>query len=509
MTPRAGTALLVGAILLPAAVRLACYPGYPGSDDAFIHYAVASNVATDRGWGIQPGESVNLSSSPLFTLTATGLVALGGDPWRSGSWLTLLAACAGIWLTWWAARRLGLDAVPAALLAATNLHLWRWTGTFLETTLAFAVVPLVVGLGGPLAGRREWSAGAWAAFGALLGAAALLRYELALLLVACAPLAWSAGRRPRWGWLAAGFASVTVPWAGFAWHAFGTLVPTTLAAKSGAGPHWPSLAVLEALGRVVLSAAPGASLLIVWGLGARWRRGGARELRRWTVRWLPLWLPPVALALFYSVAMDALQSPGRYFLPFSSLLALLALAALPGGERSRPGRAGVVLTVVLQTTVALGVTLSRVAPVLRNMEPGYVAAMREAASELRRRCRPGEEVLVLTDIGVLSVAGTEPCRILDGGGLASPELIGLVVPEMIERHRPAWVLESLGDPLRPLPEAPPMPLEEVWRREFPSHGIARPDRRFAARLFAAQRSEPWSRQGAGIVSAGRHAALAP
>jgi hypothetical protein len=281
---------------------------------------------------------------------------------------------------------------------------------------------------------------------------------------------------------------VTVPWACFAWGAFGTLVPTTLAAKSSLGPHWPSPSVLEALGRVVLSAAPGASLLIVFGLGARWRRGGAGELRRWTVRWLPLWLPPFASILFYSVEMDVLQSPGRYFLPFSSLLALLALAALPGGERGRPGRAGVAFAIALQVTVALGVTQRRVAPVLRGMEPGYVAAMREAASELRRRCLPGEEVLVLTDVGVLSVAGTEPCRILDGGGLASPELIGLAVPEMIERHRPAWVLESLGDPRRPLPQAAALSLEEIWRRELPSHGIARPDRRFVVRLFAARRA---------------------
>jgi hypothetical protein len=99
--------------------------------------------------------------------------------------------------------------------------------------------------------------------------------------------------------------------------------------------------------------------------------------------------------------MDVLQSPGRYFLPFSSLLALLALAALPGGERGRPGRAGVAFAIALQVTVALGVTQRRVAPVLRGMEPGYVAAMREAASELRRRCLPGEEVLVLTDVGAL------------------------------------------------------------------------------------------------------------
>lgn len=476
--------LLAGAILLPAGVRLLCYPRYPGSDDAFIHYAVAANLAAGRGWGIQAGEPVNLSSSPLFTLAAAGLMLLGGDPWTNGSRLTLLAACAGVWLTWWAARRLGLEGVPAALLAATNLHLWRWTGAFLETTLAWAVTPLVVGCGAGLAARGERRFAAWTALGALFGVAALLRYELALLAAAFALQAWRDGTRPRWGGLGAGLALVTAPWAFFALRRFGTLVPTTLAAKSSAALHWPSTAVLEGLGKVALSAAPGALLLIALGAAWGWRHRGAAEAGRWAVRRLHLWLPPLAVALFYSVRMDVLQSPGRYFLPFTPLLALLAAAALPPARRGWLIGGGLALALVLQATLALAINQRRVAPVLRGMETGYVAAMREAAAELRRRCRPGEEVLVLTDIGVLSTAGTGACRILDGGGLATPTLIGLSVPEMIDRRRPRWVIESLGDPRRPLPAAAAAPLEEVWRREFPSHGIARPERRYVVRLFA-------------------------
>lgn len=483
MRRRAAIALLAGTVLLPAAVRLLCYPGYPGSDDAFIHSAVATNLAAGRGWGIQPGEPVNLSSSPLFTLAAAGLTLLGADVWKSGALVTVLAACAGVWLTWWAARRLGLAGLPAALLAATNLHLWRWTGALLETTLAWAVTPLAVGLGAAAVGRGERRFAAWAALGAVLGVAVLLRYELALLAVVVPLQARLDGARPRWGGLGAGLALVTAPWAGYALYRFGTLLPTTLAAKSSAALHWPSTAVLAALGKVALSAAPGALLLLGMGLAWRWR-GGAAQADRWAVRRLQLWLPPLAVALFYSVAMDVLQSPGRYFLPFTPLVALLAVSALPAGRPSRLLSGTLTLAVVLQAALALVINERRVAPVLRSMEPGYVAAMRDAAAELRRRCRPGEEVLVITDIGVLAAAGTGECRILDGGGLATPALAGLSLPEMVARHRPRWVLESLGEPRRPLPAAAGVPLDELWSREFPSHGIARPDRRYVVRLFA-------------------------
>ncbi|MEZ5333402.1 MAG: glycosyltransferase family 39 protein [Thermoanaerobaculia bacterium] len=239
-------ALLCAAILLPAAVRLLCYPAYPGSDDAFIHHAVAARVAAGGGWGIQPGPAVNLSSSPLFTLLAAAITALAPDGWTGVTALTLAAACLGVWCTWWAARRLGLDGLPAALLAATNLHLWRWAGTFLETTLAWAVVPLAVGVEAGLRERGERRAGPWVGLGCLLGAAVLLRYELALVGAALAvPAAIRDRRRWRWTPVAAGAALVLAPWLAFARIAFGTFLPTTLAAKASPAPHAPSLAVLD------------------------------------------------------------------------------------------------------------------------------------------------------------------------------------------------------------------------------------------------------------------------
>lgn len=482
MTRSAGFALLVGAILLPAAVRLLCYPSYPGSDDAFIHYAVAENVATGRGWGLQAGRSVNLSSSPLFTLISAALMRAGADAWIGIGALSLMASCAGVWLTWWAARSLGLDGLPAALLAATNVHLWRWTGTFLETTVAWAIVPLVIGLDALLRRRRERRPGPWLGLGCLLAVAVLLRYELALLAPALALQARSDRGRARWGAVAAGMAAVLLPWLGFAWSTFGSLLPTTLLAKSAA-LHWPAPRVLESLAAVAASAAPGGFVLTAVGLIGLGRGGGAAAVGRWAGRWVGLWFPLLAVSLFYAVRMEVLQSPGRYLLPFTPLLALLATAAFESQERGRRSAVVALLAVCLQAALALGINARRVAPVLRGMESGYVAAMEGAAAQLRHRCEPGDEVLVLTDVGVLSVAGTGACTIVDGGGLADPELIGVPAGEIVARRRPRWVVESLGDPERPLAAARGTGLVEVWKREFPSHGIARPDRRFAVRLY--------------------------
>jgi hypothetical protein len=48
--------------LVPAAVKLLCYPHYIGSDDACIHLRIATNFVGGLGWGIKsppPGESIH------------------------------------------------------------------------------------------------------------------------------------------------------------------------------------------------------------------------------------------------------------------------------------------------------------------------------------------------------------------------------------------------------------------------------------------------------------------
>ena len=54
--------------VVPLLVRQIFFPEYPGPDDAFIHLAVINSIAKFNTWGINPGENINLSTSPLFTV---------------------------------------------------------------------------------------------------------------------------------------------------------------------------------------------------------------------------------------------------------------------------------------------------------------------------------------------------------------------------------------------------------------------------------------------------------
>src|SRR5689334_12558191 len=132
---------------LPAVVRLAYYPGYLGTDDSFIHAAIIESLRQGHGWGINPGEPVNLSTSPLFTLLMLGLSRLVSDVMVAGSRIAIVAVTFGVFGTFLIAGRMSRNAMiglAAAAMAATNVHLWRWTGTFIEAPLAFAGVIAVL-----------------------------------------------------------------------------------------------------------------------------------------------------------------------------------------------------------------------------------------------------------------------------------------------------------------------------------------------------------------------------
>ncbi len=70
--------------LLLAALLCAAVLGAAGGrliyvlDDAYIHMAVAKNLAAHGTWGIHPGEFASVSSSPLWTLLLAGVVRLTG-----------------------------------------------------------------------------------------------------------------------------------------------------------------------------------------------------------------------------------------------------------------------------------------------------------------------------------------------------------------------------------------------------------------------------------------------
>ena len=113
---------------LPALVRFVYYPGYLGTDDSFIHAAIIESLRTGNGWGINPGEPVNLSTSPLFTLLMLAISWVVPDVMLAGSRLATAAAVFGVFGTFVIARRMSGNAAVALVaiaIAATNVHLWR------------------------------------------------------------------------------------------------------------------------------------------------------------------------------------------------------------------------------------------------------------------------------------------------------------------------------------------------------------------------------------------------
>lgn len=137
-------ALVVVLILTPALVHLIFYPAFAGADDAFIHVAVAEHILRGDGWGIVSHDRVNLSSSPFFTILLLAVLPMGSI--GLAEILSLVFACAALAITFFTTRRITASimcGLAALVVAAANAHLWRWSGTVMETALAYLSVTLI------------------------------------------------------------------------------------------------------------------------------------------------------------------------------------------------------------------------------------------------------------------------------------------------------------------------------------------------------------------------------
>src|SRR5579862_8970564 len=152
--------LVLALAVVPAIVKWLCYPGNLGSDDAYIHLQIAHNFASGLGWGINPGQPVNLSTSPAFTLLVVAVERAA--PQHVVALTQILSASAvvlGLVLIF-ATLLAETGSIGAALLAeaaaAFSVNLWRWNGSVMEATFAFAVVATTLYLN-----RRDAPKSAW------------------------------------------------------------------------------------------------------------------------------------------------------------------------------------------------------------------------------------------------------------------------------------------------------------------------------------------------------------
>jgi hypothetical protein len=479
--------LIVGlAVLSPLIVKLALFPSYPGSDDAFVHLRVASLFASGKAWGINPGQWVKMSSSPILTLVVSAVVWLGGPAIGVTQLITSLAASAGLLFTFLTARKLGLSHRISAgilVLAAVDSQLWRWSGTVMESAVAFMSVAglLYVDIAWPADQRN---ARRWAILGVLTGLAALVRFEIALLAVPFVVEGiLSRRRRIAVVALVSGAAAAVAPWLIFERVQLGTLLPTTLAAKAG-GWHLVNATMARQIVSTMISAQPGTLVVAVLGLVVCVRRRSPRLTRLLPALWLLLAWPG-----FYYLRAAGLQSPGRYLLPVVPAAAVIVAVALPELSRAADALRATVgsryalgAIVALQALTMAVLMVHNVDPVLRRFNANYRATMSATAAFLGSRCTAQDRVLLDKDVGVVSYTPHGACVLVDGGGLANPELAKLSGAQQIERVRPALLVESLGTSPNDLSATVRGPTL-IFTRQFHSRSVESPNAVFTTNVY--------------------------
>lgn len=476
--------------LIPIAIRLVFFSSYPGADDAFIHLAIINSLVETGTWGINPGDQVNLSTSPLFTAFFVGLSYLVGSPLKAGLALSMVAVFIALLMTYRIARHYlesHGSALVVLLIAATNVHLWRWTGTFMEVTFAYLAVLVNISVYLKLA-RCEIVGNGWRFFlqGAVLGLSVLLRPEIALLPIAFV-LHDLLNRRSKAiaVYLAVGLGAAVVLIAYSLWSLsyFGAVLPSTFHAKTSSGLILVNLTITSQLAKVVGSAFVGLALLFVAALVSRRPTRGSQEPG--ILSYAVYLIFPLLGFLFFYFKTPYLQSPGRYFLPFMATIPLLSIPVLKSLDYrlfARSRNLAVAGALALQLSVSLYLNSTRIAPVLSRMWVEYVATMTEASEQVKSFCAVDESVLVYYDVGVVSWRLSGDRRIIDGGALASPELRGLTLDEMVVESDADFLLESLGNRGEQI-RLDSSELELVWERSFLSHGVGTPDRTYYARLY--------------------------
>ena len=480
--------------LVPILVKRICYPSYPGSDDAFIHLTIVRNLTHGLGWGINPQEPTNLSSSPLYTTLLALLNLAGCNALSAGEWLSALAGFGAIVLLHRLLVALGLRPVSClagTAVAAFNLYLWRWDGIVMETSLGLLLLTLAC-----LAYHRAVNAPAtwrYLLAGGAAGLATLTRFELALI-VGCFGLREIVVHRAdvaRWlrscVALSVGFLVVVSPWFVFCQVYFHVLLPTTFYAKTSHGLLLWNPRVATELFKVTASSEVIPLLGVLLLLSLAWRHRRLAALAPALVDGLDLFLFPLLLTLFYYLKTPSLESAARYFLPALQLLAAALaclLDALTGSVPARWLRPAVTACIAAHAVLALGFNQVRVAPILSRFKENYWSTAQNAAAVLRSRAPAGGKlrVLVEVDIGMLSYYAGDRCYFFDGGALATPSLRGLTLARQVAQTHPDVVIETLGTGVGAMSAQAPG-LVEVWHQPFHSHSLTFPAAVYVCNIY--------------------------
>lgn len=416
---RYGFMMLVVALVLGWQVL----PGPRPVDDAYITFRYARNLVRGVGFVYNPGEPVLGTTTPLYTLLLAGLSALlpqGDLPWLA---VALNAACdvLSVWLLWRLVQGLGQPPLTAALIAAAYLFSPLRIGVALggmETSLV--VLWLIAASEFYVVRENEVGAALFCALAVLTRPDAVLLPMLLMLYELIAK------RRFPWRALFI-FLLVVGPWLLFSQAYFGSILPNSIAAKTGAYFVHPAQALATLLGFMATRSPLNGADWPLWAVGLSLVviftsfLSGALASVKVKHRALPLAIYPIAYWLGLSLGNPLLffwyYPPLIWAFDMFTLLGVATLAARISVVAREVVLTGVIVGLIIIQWVGLGPFRDQWSVDLRQREFAYAAAAPDLASLIE----PDSKV-ALPEIGVLGYV-LDRAYIIDTVGLVSPQAI--------------------------------------------------------------------------------------
>jgi arabinofuranosyltransferase len=442
----AGLGLVLMAMLWVIVVAVACFRGGEAiaSDDAFISFQYARNLARGQGLIFNLGERVWGFTSPLQTLNLGLLTLLGADTVRA-AFLTgfIWAALAALLLY---ALALPLLSRPLALGLAAFFLLD--SGQYGSYTLESALL-MAVQLGFLLAVTKER-----ARLACVLGALACLVRPDSLLLVAPILLAGQQTRRLR---NLAWFVAIGVLWELFAIGYYGTWIPNSYHAKAGLARFGP---YLKNAVEVVTGLRPSQ----VFGFGepsTAWRVMIALlafaplanpEVRRRPVLLYSMVVYPWVLILAYSMVGSYVGHnwefhSARFLLRISALVGLLGLAGMAAARLRLPVQLRLAGGSILIALVLVNgaICIAEQVREFRIKDTGYYGGARYSTyrlmAEWANRNIPKGSTVAMSEVGTF--AYYTDLKLIDVSGIVTR---GYIPSErmnhvaFVRRYRPAFAV---------------------------------------------------------------------
>lgn len=474
------------AYLLLVTVLLFVLP-HRSSDDPFITYRYARNLANGLGFVYNPGQHILSTTTPLFTLLLAGIFPLWEKLPAAANLVGAFSLATGGLAIWLMAQRWKTPAVG-------------WVGLLIYPTFPL----LITTIGGEMPLLLALTLGAIAAYayrrfalcGLLVGLAVLTRPD-ALLAASVLVIDYLVYRRSagpsakpenrQVGLAIFTFALVVIPWIGFAWVYFGSPIPATLLAKQRQGLMLVSQKFAPGLLTVVHDYQTRLflwleALLAVSGLPAlltpspvNAAPANSAAPRRWilVVAWSGLHFAAYTL-------LGVSRYPWYYaplvpgFLVLTGL-GIQNLSRLAGRRLAAPGPA------ILSGALVVILLLSQAAYARENMssvDPRY--GQYRAAGQWLARNTPQQTLVGTLEIGVIGYYGARP--LVDFAGLLQPEVARQLGPQTsysdaaiwtVEHYRPQYLLLHRG--LYPQLESATLPQRCQWLDAIPGEPYGTPN----------------------------------